>query len=52
MIPRPPEKGAKAVGRVKFECGKCGEEFDAQMYVKCPKCGEIKDVHPVSHYHR
>ena len=35
---------------MRFKCDKCGEEFDAKMYVKCPECGEIRDVHPIYQY--
>ena len=37
---------------MKFKCGKCDEEFDSEMYVKCPKCGEIRDVYPLAKIHR
>ena len=36
---------------MKFKCEKCGTEFDAKMYVQCPKCGEQIHVHAVYDYH-
>jgi DNA-directed RNA polymerase subunit RPC12/RpoP len=33
---------------MRFKCDKCGTEFEAKMYVECPKCGEHMKVHPIT----
>jgi len=29
-----------------FKCLKCGVEFEAMLYLKCPECGEKKEIKP------
>jgi DNA-directed RNA polymerase subunit RPC12/RpoP len=33
---------------MRFKCDKCGTEFEAKIYVECPKCGEHMKVHLVN----
>ena len=36
---------------MKYKCLKCGNEFDVQFEVKCPKCGaEDWDCEPLRKY--
>lgn len=35
---------------MKYKCLKCGTEFEATMYVQCPKCKEQMDVQPIYSY--
>jgi lipopolysaccharide biosynthesis regulator YciM len=32
---------------MKYKCLKCGTEFEAKMYVQCPKCQEQMEVQPI-----
>jgi len=36
--------------KMRFKCDKCGTEFEATMYVRCPKCGETANAHPIYTY--
>jgi Zn finger protein HypA/HybF involved in hydrogenase expression len=39
------------VEKMKYKCLKCGNEFDAQFEVKCPKCGAKDwDCEPIRKY--
>lgn len=39
------------VQKMKYKCLKCGNEFDVQFEVKCPKCGaEDWDCEPLRKY--
>ena len=35
---------------MKYKCLECETEFEAKMYVQCPKCGEQMKVQPIYSY--
>jgi len=35
---------------MKYKCEECETEFEAKMYVQCPKCGEQMKVKPIYSY--